>query len=132
MYTRSGSFKVVEEFNYSGLNCMIVDGEYSVNGYVMIPKSHPWASIHPEKIPAMVHGNITFSSLCGSLPFHILGFWIGFDTGHRGDTTKKEVPCDEYDVGSPYEGHMWTVEEVISETKRLAEQASRVLNETVT
>lgn len=50
------------------------------NGYIHLPKGHPWYGMHYDHIPADVHGGLTFSE-------EEDGYWvIGFDTGHYGDT----------------------------------------------
>jgi hypothetical protein len=65
------------------------------NGYVVIPKDHPFHGLHYHVINhfVSVHGGLTFSEYCSKenmLQFHLdendIGKWIvGFDTGHFGD-----------------------------------------------
>lgn len=50
------------------------------NGYVLLPKGHPYYQVHYNKIPIYVHGGLTYSEQHGE-------FWkIGFDTAHWSDT----------------------------------------------
>jgi len=51
------------------------------NGYVGLPKRHPWFEIDYDNIPVNVHGGLTYSDLDKES-----GLWlIGFDTGHYED-----------------------------------------------
>jgi len=68
------------------------------NGYVVIPKDHPWFNVEEHLMPVNVNGGITFSSI---INLEMLEIWkeldeqdigdylIGFDTGHYNDTFKK-------------------------------------------
>jgi hypothetical protein len=76
------------------------------NGYVLIPKGHPWHKVHYDDIPVDVHGGLTFSEeVDGSmvddfdeLTKEDVGKWmIGFDTCHSGDNMSNwsEQACQE-------------------------------------
>ena len=54
------------------------------NGYVNIPKGHPWYGKHYDNIRCgYIHGGLTYSEQEGE-------FWvIGFDTAHIGDTPER-------------------------------------------
>ncbi len=82
------------------------------NGYVGVPKGHPWYGLEYEKVPADVHGGLTFGSqhVKWDLPpdYH----WFGFDTCHWGDNADN---CTEAYVKT--------------ETERLADQARAAVSQ---
>jgi hypothetical protein len=48
------------------------------NGYVAIPKGHPWYGMEYHDIPCDIHGGLTFSRTCNISDSE---YWmIGFDT----------------------------------------------------
>jgi len=50
------------------------------NGYVAIPKGHPWYGMKYADIPCDIHGGLTYSRTCNIFG---LEYWmIGFDTAH--------------------------------------------------
>ena len=58
------------------------------NGYVGVPKGHPWFGVHYDEIDANVHGMLTFSEM------DVFGagyWWVGFDTCRPGDN---EINCN--------------------------------------
>ena len=107
-----------KRFTHEGIDCYVVMGPYSINGYIRLPDNHPWLNYpdsledHPDII---VHGGITYQK----------GQVIGFDTVHFGDAWH---PQSESARLTPefhrVLGHIWEEPEVIEETKRLAEQAA--------
>ena len=60
------------------------------NGYVGLPKWHPFFGRHYDTLPVRVHGGITYSQYNEELKLWI----IGFDTNHSGDN--KEIQNFEY------------------------------------
>ena len=51
------------------------------NGYVGLPKWHPWFNMNYDDIPVNIHGGLTYANLDKES-----GLWIiGFDTGHYND-----------------------------------------------
>ena len=52
------------------------------NGYVCLPKWHPYFKVHYDNIPVNVHGGLTFSHY----DEHENMWVIGFDTSHAGDS----------------------------------------------
>lgn len=121
---------------HRGVSCAIgVGGQPGVNGYVLLPASHPWQrpGFNTNEIDAP--GGITFGP-------HLTG-WMGFDTGHAGDRWAdaelepyvsqldtdtlarwvylRELNSKYPDPRFPW-SHDWTVAEVISETNALADQ----------
>ena len=69
----------------------ILDKKGFGNGYVGVPKGHPWFEVAYDNIVCDVHGGLTYG--CNEHP--VLGmrsagkdglWWIGFDTAHLGDT----------------------------------------------
>lgn len=62
----------------------IVDSPFDFgwgNGYVGLPKWHPWFKIEYDNIPVDVHGGLTYSNLYKEEDLWI----IGFDTAHYMD-----------------------------------------------
>jgi hypothetical protein len=53
------------------------------NGYVAVPKSHPWFGVDYDHIGCNVHGGLTFGRPCNMFDNE---YWmIGFDTAHYDD-----------------------------------------------
>jgi len=81
------------------------------NGYVVIPKGHPYHGKHYDEIPVEVHGGLTFAEPAKELDWKELGekdkegWVVGFDTAHYGDSLSS-----------------WPKVEVAKETRRLAKQ----------
>ena len=69
-----------------------------------------------DELPIDVHGGLTYGEieddgLC----------WFGFDCAHAWDRT---LELERH--GFPQEGHLWTLEEVIEETEKMAKQFSEL------
>ena len=81
------------------------------NGYVVIPKGHPYHGQDYDNIPVDVHGDLTFAEPASGLEWKELqpedkeGWVVGFDTSHWGDTSVN-----------------WSESEVVKETIRLRDQ----------
>jgi hypothetical protein len=92
-------------FKHAGLDCKVVRHKFGhLNGYVGVPRDHPdWGKLDDTNLE--VHGGITYTGEQDGL------WWFGFDTSHITD----------WDYVS-HKGKYWTIEEVIDETKRLAQQ----------
>lgn len=113
-------------FTHRDINCMIQLGMFTINGCVELPENHPWLNKGnlQEFDGVDVHGGITYRE----------GRVIGFDTnhfrdGHHPDTewtnqTKEAITLEVYGE-TP---HIWTWEEVETETRRLADQAKDATN----
>ena len=63
------------------------------NGYVLVPKGHPWWSVDYSELEdqVTVHGGLTFS---GSW-FEEGDWWLGFDHGHYYDTGPLDLVLDQ-------------------------------------
>lgn len=105
-------------FTHRGINCMTQLGPFTINGYIELPKNHPWLDfpdtleLHPD---IEVHGGITYHE----------GRVIGFDTNHFRDGHHPDAE-HTYQMPVIIGGaglHVWTWEEVEAETRRLADQA---------
>lgn len=86
------------------------------NGYVVLPKDHPWYGKDYDDIDCDVHGGLTFGEPADKLTKweqitkEDAGKWvIGFDTAHYQDSLER-----------------WPKEAVEKETQRLAKQAEDV------
>lgn len=97
--------------------------KYFVNGYVELPKDHPWIGKDYDEIPVEIHGGLTYST----------DNVIGFDTGHAFDLWSNEelapaggeLPSSFLvDLSASPEKWIihWTIDKVIAETKNLVEQ----------
>ena len=104
---------LVKRWTAHGLGCAITRGEVSLCGYVHIPKGHPDSGKHYDDVDVSVHGGVTFNQRAKGG-----GMWFGFDTAHFGDW------WGDAKVGFEHTGRIWTVEDVVKETERLAEQFS--------
>lgn len=78
------------------------------NGYVILPKEHPWYGKTYNNIPVEIHGGLTYSNFIEEENIVSLGledkdigmYMIGFDTAHYGDnpiTWTKEAVQKEAD-----------------------------------
>lgn len=90
----------------------------AVNGYVRLPKGHPWRALEDIQFSEMpdvdVHGGITYGV--------DLDGWIGFDTLHAGDLWPGTPLAG---LGLSSEG--WTPEMVADEARSLARQAAAAM-----
>ena len=101
-------------FEHSGITCSVVRHRHFWNwlGYVQLPPNHPDFSAESFDVapdsqvtsPVKVHGGFT----------HIGNGKFGFDTLHYGDSGPFTDPVEG--------GHYWTFDEVMTETKKVAEQ----------
>mgnify|MGYP000999266306 CR=1 FL=1 len=99
----------------AGIPWFVIQGPFSINGYVVILPDHRRYGECYEDIPVKVHGGLTFgkpakdwiiTKIKESYP---TGFVYGFDTAHY---------MDEYED--------WGVENVTKEVKNLAVQFSEL------
>ena len=118
--------KKLVTFMHDGINSYLNDeghGAGYANGYVAVPKDHPYYGKDYDDIEINIHGGLTFSN-SGS---YILKEWeniemiegtsrdlenswvFGFDTCHCGDNL-----------------NIWPIEAVIEETLRLKNQLEEV------
>ena len=109
-------------FTHRGINCMTQLAPFSINGYIELPEHHPWLDfpdtleLHPD---IEVHGGITYES----------ENVIGFNTNHIGDGNHPSAEFAYTTAGILTLSifgeipHIWTWEEVETETRRLADQA---------
>lgn len=75
------------------------------NGYVGVPKGHPWYAVDYNEIDCEVHGGLTYGQFDKGSKDKDL-FWFGFDMAHGGDTLAD-----------------WPKSRVEAETQKLLEQA---------
>ena len=82
--------KVLVENNWTKSSEFFVFKHGWGNGYVGVPKDHPWYGKHYDEIEAYVHGGLTFSE--NGLFGEQSNIWfVGFDTSHCSDT-KENCP----------------------------------------
>jgi hypothetical protein len=111
-------------------------------GYVGVPPGHPANAQFYDDVPVDVHGGLTWAGPNAEFWNRALEnsdgvpdlWYLGFDCGHAWDAPdlaaardlmdpryyalRSESPFTDLDRG----GHVWTTEEVVAETQRLAEQ----------
>lgn len=74
------------EFEYKGINCLIVRNEQgALCGYCQIPEGHKYFGKECEDIPYCAYYGLTFSG--DREIFGKKGYWIGFDCAHSNDIT---------------------------------------------
>lgn len=66
-----------------------------------------------------VHGGVTFCGVLSHVHDVSHGWWIGFDCGHAGDAVEREYE-PEWMRPFHHGGHVWTVDEVVLECRRMA------------
>lgn len=105
-------------FTHRGINCMTQMGPFTINGYIELPENHPWLDEGDLQLfdGVDVHGGVTYHE----------GRVIGFDTNHLGDGhhPSAEHACltiESLNILGCI-SHIWTWEEVETETRRLADQ----------
>ncbi len=104
--------KPEKEWISNGLKCHVMrcefqSGTYHRCGYVTLPKNHICYEFSYDDVPVEVHGGLTYGGKdC-----------YGFDCGHAGDRSSDEEES---------RGHFWTLDEVVKETNKLAEQLNQV------
>lgn len=98
--------KVYKDWKYKGLHCRVIQGPFSINGYVAVPKGHPDYAKGYDDVDVEIHGGLTFAEK-GEKDSELWPneetWWFGFDTAHA-------------------HSGVWSIEQVIEETERLAKQ----------
>lgn len=99
-----------EDFEFFGFKTQAQKQDNGAwNGYIEIPKGHPWFEKDYMHVDADVHGGLTFSGPRGGE-----GFWLGFDCQHYGD----QIPSRP-EMGGTFRDLKF----VKNELKKLARQA---------
>lgn len=150
-------FRVEKEWRHAGLMCCVVLAREARHrcGYVRVPPSHPMHGKTYDDLDVEVHGGVIFAALepCRDHDDG-QGYWFGFDCAHLGDApydpdvsieklttreardlvqirsavdTTTENSRNVLQVHLAVNVHYWTVEEVVAETERLAEQLSALV-----
>lgn len=110
---------VSRQWKAHGLDCAVVRGEISYCGYVRVPSEHPDADkFYDDVSDVEVHGGLTFTRKAESKIGG--GRWFGFDTGHYTDWWGYFDPKTGH--GYEHTGKIWTEEDVVKETEKLARQ----------
>ena len=102
---------LVKRWTAFGFDCAVTRGEVSLCGYARVPEGHPYCGKHYDDIDVSVHGGITFCQRAKGG-----GMWFGFDTAHYDDW------WGDARIGYEHTGRVWTVQDVVKETERMAEQ----------
>jgi len=106
----------VKEWKAHGLDCAVAKGHTALCGYVRVPSGHPDENHHYDDVEDVsVHGGITFT--CRAMGG---GRWFGFDTAHFDDWWG--YYDKEKNYGTEHPGKIWTIEDVVQETEKFAEQ----------
>ena len=87
------------KWKYKGIVCLVkrayvVEGFHlghlslgNLNGYIQVPKEHPWFKKDYNDIDVEVHGGLTFGEIRDEGEF-----WIGFDCAHSFDIVPSIEP----------------------------------------
>lgn len=123
------------EFKHKGYDCLLSRNPNFGNwcGYAAVPPGHPLHGKSSEDTELSAHGGITFAEGCGGFICHVPAegepdnvWWFGFDCAHAGDEIPYMALADlaigGLQMPHKFTPHYWTTEEVIEETKKLAEQ----------
>lgn len=110
--------RVLKEFKYGEITGVIILGDFSINGFALLPDEHPWLETerYPlmEDIPTTVHGGIAYRKW---------GF-VGFDTSDDGyHPEARYVGPEGAKEWNRDRDHVWTLEEVEEETRVLCHEA---------
>jgi hypothetical protein len=127
-------FAIEKEWEFVGLKCAVVlnrEHEHRC-GYVRVSPNHPEHGKDYNDVDVDVHGGLTFGGIEPCEHEDGQGFWFGFDCAHCDDMEYEPgfIPDrlkDLYEKYSSIHGeHYWTLDEVVVETEKLAQQlASR-------
>lgn len=121
-------FAKEKDWIHAGLQCVVVQGTAHEHrcGYVRVPPNHPDFGKDYDSVDVDVHGGLTFGQLEPCEHEDGQGYWYGFDCAHYDDAHYEPGHEPEYitrlGITSLSQGHFWTLDEVIKETERLAEQ----------
>lgn len=96
----------------------------AVNGYILVPPSHPWHGRDYDEVDGDAPGGFTYSKAGPDG-----GTWFGFDTLHFGDVWPG-MPLWDRDPQGEWTTH-WTPELVAEEARRVARYAAEVANNTI-
>lgn len=105
---------VKEWITPSGLKGFLIKNNFSINGYVKVPKDHPDYGKSYEDVDVDVHGGLTYSDEKGS--------FFGFDTQHSGDVWSAEDVPLLFHLDPSLTKKNWTIDLVVEETNNLAKQ----------
>jgi hypothetical protein len=122
---------VEKKWDFEGLQCIVTRADLADPsrwsqhrcGYVRIPVGHPWHK--KDDIPVDVHGGLTFAQIEPCVHDDGVGWWIGFDCRHSGDSGYPpgfEHPIEALRGFDDPSDHYWELDEVQAETERLAKQ----------
>ena len=124
----------IKSWKHAGLRCHIRRNPEILNycGYVCLPVGHPfYEKGYDETEDLEVHGGLKYTDLED-------GDWVvGFDCAHFGDfigglieimeRTKNHTEAELTEIARKRNEHYWTLQEVVAETNRLAEQLAKVM-----
>jgi hypothetical protein len=125
--------EIIKEWEHKGLKCMVVFNQNPIMewfcGYVGVPKDHPYWGKHYDDVDVDIHGGLTFSEKGDDATIWKNSeiWWFGFDTCHAWDDVYREewlAEHPDFPLMDRTHLHKWTIDEVISETNKLADLLS--------
>ena len=129
--------KIMRKWKYKGLHCLVVLNDSLARewfcGYVAVSRNHPDWRKDDEDVDVKVHGGLTWS-IIGTKDSAIWPnpnlWYFGFDCGHAGDDNDKPEWLKQNPdyPRMPIPQHKWTLDEVVAETTRLAEELNKRQN----
>lgn len=115
-----------QEFEHAGLKCLILRNPelFHLNGYVALPKGHPWYGKGYDDIDVEVHGGLTFAREGNGHEWERGYWWVGFDCAHAWDLVPQILELVGRGPG-PHETYR-NFAYVRGEIQSLAEQLAKV------
>ncbi len=133
--------KIEKEFEYKGYKCCVIFQNLCHRcGYVAIPKESRFCDVDYNEIDCeiMVHGGITYGSRY-MFEHGDEDYWIGWDYAHYNDGKDYKAGLEYFngdegtltsiafmkhsdEMFNCYEGHIYTLEEVVEECKNVVDQ----------
>jgi hypothetical protein len=119
----SRGIRLEKEFEYKGLNCVVLIMPMGHRcGYVEAPEEYRGVDYDTDDISMLrVHGGVTFS---GRLVTNDGKYYFGFDTAHAGDKADPELISSKYkrfNTDFDY-GTIRDLDYVVENIKELADQ----------
>lgn len=127
------------EFKHGGFHCILHRGGLAAwCGYVGVGPDHPAHGKQYDDVDVEVHGGLTYAEKCQGHVCHVPApgepddlWWLGFDCSHFMDLAPGSLAIEHRfptTIGILDRGRYWTVEDVTTETRRLAEQLAAMVS----
>ena len=114
-----------EFFTHQGTHCLVLRHSSMgfVNGYIQVVAKHPWFELDGDALQALVHGGLTYSTdhppVKNCKEKGLMGWWVGFDTGHSDDVTPDKKSYTAAMRGPIFHGETYKTWEWVKHHTRL-------------